>query len=238
MLILRSYFCLVGSHRGAAWPGGPWCPEASTDPAGGLPGADSAIHPGLHWWFVLFFTAGEAQEKGWEGWKGDSPGFSTFQNLENKFHRLPRMQDPLHLTPPEAALLGRGRKHHPKQFNRPELSLHLPIWYKTSPFRYSNCFILMNHLKGFPFKNHGKSSVRIALPVVRRDQPNVGYCPCWMASVELLEIPCRATLASINSLTIDVNSIEFSFWAVLKYLSNYHYNLKCLKNVLYFPNLQ
>lgn len=159
-------------------PGGPWCPQASTDLAGGSVGEQTwpSIQVSIN---GLYFLQPESHSgKDGRDEEGASPGFSTFQNLENKFHRLPRMQDPLHLTLPEAVPLGKGRKHHPKQFNRPELSLHPQSGMKLAPFRYFNCFILMNHLKGLPIKSHGKSFVRIAVPVVTRDQPNVGYCPC------------------------------------------------------------
>lgn len=75
---------------------------------------------------------------------------------------------------------------------------------KWTPFKYSNCYILMNHLKGLPIKGWGTSPIRIWVPGVMTDQPSVN-CPCWMTSVDLLEISGGDTRASANSLVIGVN---------------------------------
>lgn len=157
MPILQSCLFLFGgkSQRGCL-PGGPWCPQASTDLAGGSAGEQTWPSIQVSIDGLCFLQPESHRGKGGRDEEGASPGFSTFQNLENKFHRLPRTQDPLHPTLPEAALLGRGRKHHPKQFNRPELSLHPPVRYETSPLQIFQLFYSHESFERLPHQKPWK----------------------------------------------------------------------------------
>lgn len=142
--------------------------QANTDLAGG-PVLGSIQGPSFHSPVMVlcsFLKPESYRGKDRRHKEGASPGFSTFQNLENKSNRLPRTQGP---APSEALLWGRAERTFWSSSTGPNCHCILQSGMKLTPFRYSNCFILRNHLKGFPIKGHGMSSVRISVLVVTTD---------------------------------------------------------------------
>lgn len=101
---------------------------------------------------MLFFQAREPQGKDrGRDKEGASPDFSTFQNLENKSNRLPRMQDTQHPTPPQRRCSEAGAEGILlKQFSRPELSLYSPVRHKTNPLQIFQLLHSYESFKGSP----------------------------------------------------------------------------------------
>ena len=151
--------------RGAAWTGAPHILSGSTDLAGGAAPRWGWVPPGTA---LCFFPTGSRRgktgkdERGREEVPQASAPFGTINPTGCPGRGIPCGWHPLcnHAlrlgpkTPCWGSSPGPNCHHTPQSGTKP------------TPFTYSNCYILVSHIKGLPIKGHGMSPVRMWVLIV------------------------------------------------------------------------